>query len=164
MKTYTLTAFVLVLTTLNASASTKVVNMTGCTLQLFNENNNNAALTLALNPLSPALQQSTADQSYPSYTVEEQAIKVNIGAYNTWECDNYISTYHVTGLTDDCVEVYTNILPTTPGESSVPGELLVRPCRSSAKVLPSIVSPASSDLASSPPTPPSPATSPAAVK
>lgn len=163
MKTYTLTALVLALTTLSASAGTKIVNMTGCTLQLFNENNNNAPLTLDLNPLSPGLQQSKGDQSYPSYTVEEQAIKVNIGSYNTWECDNYISIYHETGLTDECVEVSVNILPTTPGESSVPGELLVRPCSSSAKVQPSIISPASPDLASSPSSP-SPSTSPATVK
>lgn len=157
---------------LSAFTSTKIVNKTACTLQLFNDNNNNAPLTLVLNPLSPG-QQSTTDQSYPFYIVEEQGIKINIGAYNTWDCDNYISIYHNTGLGDECVEVYTNIFPITPGESSVPGELLTRSCGGSfSPALPSTATPASSGVVSpAPSTPapapaatPSPSTNPAAAK
>src|SRR5437016_5333858 len=98
MKTFTLAAIIFSLTLVGASAATKIVNKTGCTLQLFNENNNNASLTLALNPAPLQTQQSTINQSYTSYTVEEKAIKVNIGSYNTWECDNYISVYYITSL------------------------------------------------------------------
>ncbi len=172
MKMYILTACFFSLMGVSASAATKVVNKTACTLQLFNDNNDNAPLTLTLNPLLPGLQQSATDQSFPFRMVEEQAIKVNIGSYNTWDCDNYISTYHNTGLTNECVEVYTNILPTTPGESSVPGELLVRPCGgSSSPALPSTATTPSPDLVSpSPSTPapvspsPTPATNPAVAK
>jgi|GEM_PF-5155776 len=153
MKIYILTAFFFSLMGASVSATTKIVNKTPCVLQLFNENNDNASLTLTLNPLPPGLQQSATDQSSPFYMVEEQAIKVNIGAYNTWNCDNYISTYYRTGLTNECVEVYANILPTTPGESSVPGELLTRPCGGSSNTIPS-----SSTVPSlATPTPPAPA-------
>jgi hypothetical protein len=163
MKIYILTAFFLSLMGVSASAATKIVNKTACVLQLFNENNDNAPLTLALNPLSAGLQQSASDQSYPFYMVEEQAIKVNIGAYNTWNCDNYISIYHKTGLTDECVEVYTNILPTTPGESSVPGELLTRPCGGSSNATPPSSTPPSPAAATPTASVPSPA-SPAPAK
>jgi len=155
MKIYILTAFFLSLMGVSASAATKIVNKTTCVLQLFNENNDNAPLTLTLNPLPPGLQQSATDQAYPFYMVEEQAIKVNIGAYNTWSCDNYISTYYRTGLTNECVEVYTNILPTTPGESSVPGELLTRPCGGSSNATP----PSSTVPSLATPTPAAPAPS-----
>ena len=157
MKAFILTVSLLSVATAPASAGTKIVNKTACTLQLFNENNDNAPLTLALSPLSPTLQSSATDTSYPFYMVQEQAIKVNIGAYNTWECDNYISIFYRTGLTDACVEVYTNILPTTPGESSVPGELSVRPCAPSHSASSSV--PPSATLAP-PPIPSAPTSSP----
>ncbi len=120
MKIFTLTAFLIFLAIVNASAATKIVNKTECVLQLFNQNNNNAPLALALNPAS--------EPPYPSHTVEEKGIKVNIGSYSTWDCDNYITTYYMLGLKDECVEVYTSLFPTVPGESSVPGELAVRAC------------------------------------